>query len=54
MDNKKLGIALIIASLIIVAIFFYIKSETGRLVDIQIQTTNRNGFSMFRDQCAEY
>ncbi|MFH1332554.1 MAG: hypothetical protein ABIH63_04710 [archaeon] len=39
MDNKKLGIALIIASLIIVAIFFYIKSETGRLVDIQIQTT---------------
>ncbi|MEM4266934.1 MAG: hypothetical protein QW404_02675 [Candidatus Nanoarchaeia archaeon] len=39
MDNKKLGIALIIAALIIVGIFFYIKSETERLIDIQVAQT---------------
>ncbi|MEM4245228.1 MAG: hypothetical protein QXR60_03425 [Candidatus Nanoarchaeia archaeon] len=39
MDNKKLGIALIIAALIIVGIFFYIKSETERLIDIQVART---------------
>lgn len=39
MDNKKLGVALIIAALIIVGIFFYIKSETERLIVIQMQTT---------------
>lgn len=39
MDSKKLGIALIVAALFIAGIFFYIKSETDRLIAVQIATT---------------
>jgi len=39
MDNKKLGIALIIAALIIVGIFFFIRSEMERLIGIQVANT---------------
>ena len=39
MGTKKLGIVLIIAALVIGGIFFYIKSETERLIGIQVETT---------------
>ncbi|MFH1210420.1 MAG: hypothetical protein V1645_00740 [archaeon] len=39
MDNKKLGIVLIIAALVIIGIFFFIRSEMERLIGIQVETT---------------
>jgi uncharacterized membrane protein len=39
MDNKKLGIVLLIAALVIIGIFFFIRSEMERLIGIQVETT---------------
>lgn len=39
MNNKKLGIILIISALLVLGIFFYIKSETERLINIQVDNT---------------
>lgn len=39
MDNKKLGIVLIVAALVIVGIFFFIRSEMERLIGLQVETT---------------
>jgi uncharacterized membrane protein len=39
MDNKKLGTVLIIAALVIIGIFFFIRSEMERLIGIQVSTT---------------
>ena len=39
MDNKKLGIILIIAALVIIGIFFFIRSEMERLIGLQVANT---------------
>lgn len=39
MNNKKLGIILIVSALLILGIFFYVKSETERLINIQVINT---------------
>ncbi len=39
MDSKKLGVILIIVAFITLGIFVYIKSETERLILLQVETT---------------